>query len=204
MAMKTTLALILLGPLLAAVFQKNQSPEAKVLSIPHAGAVAVDGTLSPGEWDRAAEMQITVAPDWIVKVLLQHDEKNLYVAFTNLRHNGAERYPEVLLDPGNQKPLLWHEGQQWWLHASYNLCESDTRPNAYATCTPSKSGWSATRFPLKGSVSEMAISLVYVHLLGEKPFGIALDVTDTKKQWSFWPNHAKLEFPSSWQTAKLQ
>jgi hypothetical protein len=177
-------------------------PEA--INIPRGPAVTLDGTISPGEWDHAARIQITVMPDWTVTALLQHDDKNLYVAFIELRHSGSERYPEVLLDPANQKPLLWKEGQQWWLHASYNLCESNARPNQYADCTPTKSGWAATRFPLKSGVSEIAISLDKVGLSPAKPFGLALDVTDTKGQWSFWPASAKLKVPVSWQTAKLQ
>src|SRR5579864_6914141 len=63
-------------------------------NIPTGPAVTLDSVISPGEWDHAAKVQIAVATDWTVTALLQHDDKNLYVAFTNLRHAGAERYPE--------------------------------------------------------------------------------------------------------------
>jgi hypothetical protein len=173
-------------------------------SIPCGPAIKLDGQMSPGEWDHALRVSINVAPDWIVGVFLQHDEKNLYVAFTDLKHGGGERYPEVLLDPANRKPLLWKEGQQWWLHASYNLCESNARPNQYAECAPAKAGWDATRFPLKSGVSEMEISLDKAGLSPRKPFGLALDVTDTKGMWSFWPEAAKINIPMSWRTARLE
>ncbi|HEY6251972.1 MAG TPA: hypothetical protein VI685_18600 [Candidatus Angelobacter sp.] len=171
-------------------------------NIPTGPSVKLDGVISAGEWDHAVKVQIAVATNWTVTALLQHDDKNLYVAFVNLRHAGVERYPEVLLDPANQKPLIWQKGQ-WWLHASYNLCESNVKPDEYASCTPSKPGWDATRFPLRGNVSEIAISLDKVGLSARSPFGIALDVTDTKGQWNFWPPAARLTSPFSWQTAIL-
>src|SRR5215469_11001496 len=171
-----------------------------ILNIPRGQAVRLDGVIAPGEWDHAARVRISITPDWTVNVLLQHDDTNLYVAFIDVRHGGSERYPEVLLDPGNEKSNVWKTGRQWWLHASFNLCESNTQPNQYAECAPTKAGWNATRFPLKGA-SEMAISLNKVGISPAKPFGLALDVTDTKAKWNFWPQSAKLEIPMSWQTA---
>jgi hypothetical protein len=172
------------------------------MRIPRGRAVNLDGILSPGEWDHAARAQITVAGDWVVTVLAQHDGKNLYVAFTELKHAGQERYPEVLLDPADEKTVFWRPGQ-WWLHASYNLCESEGQPNDYSSCRPGQQGWNATRFPLK-EASEFAISLDKIHLQAGKPFGLAFDVTDTHKEWSYWPATAKIKFPMSWQRAELQ
>ncbi len=100
-------------------------------------------------------------------------------------------HPEVLFDSANLKPLLWKESQQWWLHASYNLCESDVRPNQYSECAGTKAGWAATRFPLKSGFSEIAISLTKVNISTGKLFGLAFDVTDTKDAWSFWPESAE-------------
>jgi len=36
-----------------------------------------------------------------------------------------------------------------------------------------------------------------------KPFGLALDVTDTQAAWSFWPAGAALARPGSWGRAVL-
>lgn len=71
------------------------------LEIPAGRPVMVDGVLSAGEWDDAATVDIGVSRDWVVRVLVKHDTSNLYFAFTHLRHLGAERYPEVLLDPAS-------------------------------------------------------------------------------------------------------
>jgi hypothetical protein len=164
----------------------------------------VDGVISPGEWDHAVRIEIPVTRDWVVTVLAQHDDKNLYVAFTDLnqRHGGAEQYPEILLDPANQRTLLWQPGQ-WWLHASYSLCESNGQPSDYSTCRPTQHGWNATRFPLKGA-SEFAISLDKIALQAGRPFGIGFDLTDTQGRWEFWPSTAKIKVPMSWQRAELQ
>jgi len=163
----------------------------------------VDGVLSQGEWDQAARVEIKVADGWVVTVLAQHDDKNFYIAFTGLRHGNAERYPEVLLDPAAEKSLLWKQGQ-WWFHASYNLCDSNGKPNNYTTCQPSKQGWNGTRFPLKQGVSEIAISLDKVGLAPGKRFGLAFDITDTKAEWNLWPNSAKLKIPMSWAEAQME
>ena len=163
---------------------------------------SVDGILSPGEWANAVHAEIVVAEDWKVTVLAQHDDKNLYLAFTGLRHGPAERYPEVLLDPAGEKSLLWRSGQ-WWLHASHNLCDSNGKPNDYSNCQPSRPGWNATRFPTMNGISEISISVEKMGMTIDKPFGIAFDVTDTHTEWSMWPVAARLKIPMSWQPARL-
>lgn len=181
----------------------QQKPNENVFSIPAGPTVKLDGVISAGEWDGAAKVQIRVADNWIVTALLQHDDKNLYVAFTNLRQANAERYPEVLLDPEQERPLIWQKGM-WWLHASYNLCESNVRPDQYEDCAPRKPGWDATRFPLKEGISEIAISFEKVGISPKNAFGIALNATDTKHNWNFWPSAANSRSPVSWQTAVLE
>jgi hypothetical protein len=190
--------------LFASLHGQNQVDLTDIWLIPSGPAVTVDGVISPGEWDHAARVEISVTKDWVVPVLAQHDDKNLYIAFTGLnqRHGATERYPEVLVDSRNERTLFWQPGQ-WWLHASYNLCESNRRPDDYSTCKPTQSGWNATRFPLK-SASEFAISLDKLALSAGKPFGIAFDVTDTHGQWNFWPSTGKIKIPMSWQKAQLQ
>lgn len=172
------------------------------MQIPAGPAVTLDGVLSPGEWDHAARARIIVDKDWTVTVLAQHDDQNLYLAFTELKHGGRVRYPEVLLDPADEKTVFWRPGQ-WWLHASYTLCEADGKPNDYSSCRPNQRGWNATKFPLKDA-SEFAISLDKIHLPSGRPFGLAFDVTDTQKEWSFWPSTANIKLPMSWQRAELK
>lgn len=182
---------------------RQQKPNENVFSIPAGPTVKLDGVISAGEWDGAAKVEIRVAADWIVTALLQHDDKNLYIAFTNLRHSGEERYPEVLLAPEKERPLIWQKGT-WWLHASYNLCESNVRPDQYEDCAPGKPEWDATRFPLKAGISEIAISFEKAGISPKNAFGIALNVTDTKHNWNFWPPAANSRSPASWQTVILE
>ena len=195
-------ALLLLGLLQVRTSPYPPEPEAGIVQIPRGAAITVDGVISPGEWDHAMRLEIVVAKDWIVTLYAQHDDKNIYLAYTGLKHGGQERYPEVLFDPNNRKTRTWAPGQ-WWLHASYNLCESNGRPDDYTSCKPSQQGWTATRFPLQ-SASEFAISLDKIGLPQGRPFGVAFDVTDTHGQWGFWPHFAKLKVPMTWKTAQLQ
>jgi hypothetical protein len=180
------------------------------LEIPYGRAVKVDGVLSAGEWDDAAPVDIAVSSDWVVRVLVKHDASNLYFAFTHLRHSGAERYPEVLLDPASARGSAWRPGQLWF-HSSYNLCEGDGAFNLYNRggvflCAKAKSGWEGNHAPLSGDgVMEIRIAL---SRLTPPPragqvFGLALDVTDTQKSWAFWPTDAELARPSSWGAAVL-
>lgn len=196
--MSCQLAVLLMLP--AARVKSSES--ADVLKIPKGPAIKLDGHIAPAEWKYAATVHIAVSPDWDVKVLAQHDEQNLYLAFIGLRHGTEERYPEILIDPDNRRNLLWNGGQ-WWLHASYNLCEG-REPNQYSTCKPTQEGWQATRFPRVNGVSEIAISLAKPGLAPQRAFEIAFDVTDTHKAWSFWPADADLEKPASWRPARLE
>jgi hypothetical protein len=180
------------------------------LQIPTGRPVTVDGVLSAGEWDDAVPIDIAVASHWVVRVLVKHDASNLYVAFTHLKHAGAERYPEVLLDPASERGNAWRPGQLW-LHSSYNLCEGEGVFNLYRRdgvflCGKTKSGWEANHFPLSGDgVMEIRIALARLAPLPRagQAFGLALDVTDTQTSWSFWPRGAELARPSSWGAAVL-
>jgi hypothetical protein len=125
--------------------------ELERLEIPTGRPVTVDGVLLAGEWDDAATVEIAVSSGWVVRVLVKHDASNLYFAFTHLRHSGAERYPEVLLDPATVGGNAWRPGQLWF-HSSYNLCEGDGAFNLYRRggvflCAKTKSGWEANHAP---------------------------------------------------------
>jgi hypothetical protein len=180
-----------------------------LLSIPAGPPVDIDGVIAPAEWSGAAAADIAVAPGWTVHIMLQHDVKYLYLAFTHLRHGGAERYPEIMVDPRNAGGDTWQSGQ-WWLHSSYNLCEGNGAFNVYERdgvfqCAQTKPGWGANHFPLTGDgVMEIRIALDKVGLAPGRPFGLALDVTDTKTNWALWPPGAALARPGSWGRAQLQ
>lgn len=157
-----------------------------------------------------APVNILVAPGWTVEAALHHDDRFLYIRFTHLRHNRQERYPEILIDPSLAGGDEWKPGQ-WWLHSSYNLCEGDGAYNVYNVngvfqCAKTKLGFAANHFPLTGDgIMDVRIALdkFTPALVPGKAFGFALDVTDTQRSWSFWPNSAQLAHPSTWGQATL-
>lgn len=208
--MRSFLVVAVVLSLAAVAIGRGGAKELPRLAIPTGRPVIVDGVLSAGEWDDAATVDIVVSRDWVVRVLVKHDTSNLYFAFTHLRHSGAERYPEVLLDPASVGGNAWRPGQRWF-HSSYNLCEADGTFNLYRRggvflCAKTKSGWEANHAPLSGDgVMEVRIALARLAPLPRagKPFGLALDVTDTQISWAFWPPGAELARPSSWGRAIL-
>ncbi|HEV2388060.1 MAG TPA: hypothetical protein VGS20_12480 [Candidatus Acidoferrales bacterium] len=184
------------------------------IAIPRGQAIRVDGKIGLGEWQNAIALPISVAPGWIVHVLVKHDEANLYVAFVNLQHGSSRLYPEVMIDSPDLRSASWLTGQ-WWLHASYNLCEGDGAFNVYRRdgtflCSHSKSGWEANNPPQPGGVTEFRISFAKLQLASRPGtvFGLAFDVTnatgDAKQIWRFWPAAAQLAVPRTWGEAVLR
>jgi len=155
-----------------------------------------------------AEVSITVSPGWIIRFQCNHDEQELICRIDNLKNGKAERFPEILVDSQNGRSERWQKGQ-WWLHASYNLCEGDGEFNVYNRdgvfqCAKQKPGWKANTFPLKqNEPMEIRISLKKLHLVPGQRFGLAFDVTDTQSHWDFWPTTATLESPATWAQAEL-
>jgi hypothetical protein len=127
---------------------------------------------------------------------------------SHLRHGKEERYPELLIDPQDLKSSTWQPGQ-WWFHSSYNLCEGNGEFNVYSRngmfqCTKQKQGWRSNHFPLKSSGTiTIHIALSKIGLRPGDHFGFAVDVTDTKSEWHFWPADADLDSPRTWATAEL-
>lgn len=210
---------LLLCSIAAAFVHGSSSPLRNVpsspgVAIPSGHPIQVDGKIGLGEWNDAVVIAIHVAAGWTVQVLLKHDEANLYLAFRNLEHGSSRLYPELMLDPASLRSNSWRAGQ-WWLHASYNLCEGDGVFNVYRRngaflCSHSKPGWSANNPPLPGGITEFQISFAKFHLISshDTRFGLALDVTnatgDERQIWRFWPVSAQLRVPSSWGRAVLQ
>jgi hypothetical protein len=155
-----------------------------------------------------AEAGITVSPGWIVRFRCNHDGQELICRIDNLKNGKAERFPEILVDSRNDRSERWQKGQ-WWLHASYNLCEGDGEFNVYNRdrvfqCAKQKPGWKANTFPLKqNEPMEIRISLKKLNLVPGQRFGLAFDVTDTQSHWDFWPTTAILESPATWGHAEL-
>ena len=196
-------------PLLNA--QKQASANHATLAIPFGRVIRIDGKISPGEWDDAASTDIEIAAEWRVRVLYKHDDQDLYFAFLNLEHGNKRRFPELLIDPRNLKGESW-QPSEWWLHSSFNLCEGNGQFNVYERngvfqCAKDEPGWSANHFPLaRGDAMEVEVSFAKLGLSSADGtrFGLALDLTDTQTNWTFWPAGAQLEHPRTWGEAVLQ
>jgi hypothetical protein len=187
------------------------APAPAQINIPAGRPITVDGKLTRGEWTDAASMSIDVSSAWRVRVLFKHDAANLYFAFTNLTRGKDMRFPELLLDPREQRGDSWQPGE-WWLHSSFNLCEGNGEYNVYNRrgvflCAKTKEGWSANHFPLApGGVMEIQVSLAKLGLKSARGarLGFSIDLTDTQKNWLLWPVGAQLNRPSTWGEAILQ
>jgi hypothetical protein len=179
--------------------------------IPAGRPVIVDGKFASDEWSDARSMFIEVVPGWRVRVLFKHDAANLYFAFVHLMHEKEMRFPELLLDPREQRSNSWRR-DEWWLHSSFNLCEGNGAYNVYNLngafqCAKTKEGWSANHFPLApGGVMEIQVSLAKLGLKSAHGahLGFSIDLTGTQKNWVFWPSGAQLAHPNTWGEAVLQ
>jgi len=194
------------------VRSQQSAGESAVIHIPEGKPVDVDGRVAPDEWDDAASTAITVSADWISRVRFKHDDRFLYFLFERVTHAGQRLFPEILIDPQNKRGIRWEKGQ-WWFHVSFNLCEGDGEPNVYRKagifqCAHQKEGWSANNPPSTDSI-EVKISFAKIGLKTSAGlrFGLALALTnatgDATQKWFYWPQTAKINWPSSWGTAVL-
>jgi hypothetical protein len=177
------------------------------LRIPAGRAPLIDGVPSPGEWEDAGTASIQVRPRWIVTVRYKSADSNLYVAFFNLASPDSKefRFPEVLLDVKNEKSELWTDNQ-WWFHGSFTDCQSRGKFNDYSSCLKVAKNWESSNYVTTDqapSVIEMKIPYATIGFAPaqEEIIGVAFDVTDTRKEWKFWPADAEMTKPSTWGTA---
>lgn len=183
------------------------------LVVPTGKAIKVDGVLSDGEWSDADTLQIRAGPEWHVQILVKHDDKALYVAFSNLVHRKAERYPEILMDVAGDGGSAWR-ADDWWFHASYHDCTGQSAYDIYKLQACSEPhGWYANNFPLApGQAVEFRISLGLVGLrtregASERVFRMAFDltdsVTDPPELRRYWPLSATIREPGTWSRARM-
>lgn len=212
--LRTALGIVLIGNFLLLCLptaQGNKIETNRYIEIPFGPPVVIDGAISPGEWEGAGFVKIVMKPGWIVRVLYKHDATNLYFAFEGLKHEGEERYPEILIASRRQKGNSWKSGDLWF-HASYNLCEGNGEYGAYYRdaifqCSRTKPGWSANLYPLaQNHVVEFQISLskLNANIKPESLVRIAFAVTDTQKKWDLWPPGADLQRPNTWGEALIK
>lgn len=186
------------------------SASAQTLQIPRGAPAIIDGNIAPGEWSDAGTLLMQLEDGREIPVLYKHDGANIYFAFQKLGSDKQAVFPELLFDPANQKGSGWQRGQLW-LHASFKDCEGNGAYNVYrvdgkSNCSKEKPGWWSNNFPLdQAQTLEMKVSFAKLSLGPEqKRLGFALDLTNTRDLWVFWPQTAKLESPRTWGEVEIK
>ena len=211
-AITTILLVLILLPLLGAgngsssgsvLVLAQESPEVSLLDFRKGKTPMTDGVDSRGEWDDASTANIFVRTGWQVTVRYKHDGENIFFAFRDVAdpEKILLRVPEVVFDLKNDKTPTWNS-DDWWFHVSARDCQSQGRFNDYKTCLLEAAGWEANnqRGMATPEIFELRIPYAYIGLTRGRGtrIGIAINVTDTKTTWNFWPPKAVLENPSTW------
>lgn len=199
-------ALVLSAPRIGEILLQRTGVAPSIV-IPTGTSGVVDGRETPGEWDEAVEVPIRVDSEWTVRVRLKHDGEALWAAFSNLR-DGVPRMPELMVDAHHDGRGVWDEDDRWF-HASFQDCMARGRHDDYSACTPEHDEFEATNAAGDTEFPEVMEIRIPLRVLGLDPssgrqFGIALNVTDTSTNWSFWPAEAQLGAPGSWGEARLE
>ncbi len=181
--------------------------DAQVINIRESNPPTIDGQIIMNEWSAADSVLIDLGGNSKVTVKFMHDGSNFYFAFLNNLESFNIRFPEILLDPQNDKSTNWMS-DDWWFHVSATDCESNTAANDYSNCLLVQPDWQALNnfasgLPYTDTV-EISIPFSKLNYIPTLPdtIGIAFDVTNTFSAWNFWPaGSTSLQNPSTWGTA---
>jgi hypothetical protein len=181
----------------------------QVLVFPYdAAVVSIDGTITANEWQNAATAKIPVSGTDTVIVLYKHDQNALHFAFMGKLESANALFPEVLMDPHNQRTSNWINGQ-WWFHVSATDCENNGAYGVYNNCLGTQPGWTAGPNIAMGApytdTMEITIPLTKIGYSAatDDTIGIALLVTNTMTIYKMFPITADRNSPVTWAKAIL-
>ena len=172
-------------------------------------APIIDGDVSNIEWMDSDSIYIHRSDDWIIKILTKYDDKNLYVAFTNLETDTNRVISEILFEPNLQADTVWNSNTLWF-HASYGDCFKAGGYFDWSTCSKTKTDWSANNLDFKNGNDNMEFQISLSKLMAYNIsqtdifFRIAFDVGDKYDNINLWPDSAVISNPSTWGYAKFQ
>lgn len=176
------------------------------IQIPLGTPALADGINDPGEWDDAESVEITVSASKKVQVRYKHDGSNLYVAYWGSLESANIRFPELLLDPQNDKSPAW-QPDDWWFHVSATDCESQGQHSNYSNCNLAQPDWTGAPNMTQGAPYtdsiEVMIPFSKVGIQNGDTLGLAFEVTNTANVWNYWPPTAKIGQPDTWATAVI-
>ncbi len=174
--------------------------------IPYSANLTADGMQSAGELDGTMEVQVT-GGHGSVTVNVAHDGDGLFCAFSGALQTQFQ-LPEVLIDPALHRSEEWLEDDVW-IHVSGSDCFSIGEHSNYDDCEQEQPDWiGVPNLGQSGNVTYIEIYLPFDFLgviTGDfAGFGLAFDVTNTAGSYSFWPQTADIDRPSTWSTVILE
>ncbi len=174
--------------------------------IPYSASLNADGVVSDGELEGTMEVQVSGAHG-SVTVNVAHDGNGLFCAFTGNLQTQFQ-LPEVLIDPALHRSDEWREDDVW-IHVSGSDCFSIGEHSNYDDCAQEQPDWiGVPNLGQSGNVTYIEIYLPFDFLgviTGDfAGFGLAFDVTNTAGSYSFWPQTADIDRPSTWSTVILE
>lgn len=181
------------------------------LFIPCGTSPTMDGVARPTEWVDADTVYISILNGQdSVAILYMHDGENLNFAFLGNLQSTNARFPEVLLDIGNDKTSTW-QSEDWWFHVSATDCEYKGEHGNYDSCKTERPNWigipnmnSGPPQPPYVDTIEIQIPLNTIGVSTDDKLGLAFNVTNTFNSWEYWPTSADINKPSTWATATLE
>jgi len=198
--MKRTLLFLFLLPAL------QSSAQTVPYEICSGSTPQLEGLRSPGEWDDASSVGIN-APSGAVTVSYKHNGDSLFFLFEGPLESANARFPEVLIDAGNDKAVNW-DANDWWFHVSATDCSFNGQYGNYSgNCFADHSSWSGVPNMVNGpphtDTIEISIPFSTLGIASGDTIGLTFDVTNTATAWSHWPAAAGRNNPSTWATAMI-
>ncbi len=173
-------------------------------TIPAGPAINPDGVIDALEWAGATLVAIPVQ-GIEVNVILAHDGENLNVGFQPLAEGGLIIFPELYIDPMNDKSVMFG-ADDWWFHTDDQECGAQGMLDAWPGCVDDNPMWESTPgFVGPANVVEYSIpfALLGVDLSTTCEIGLALRVTNTQTVAEIWPAASDRNEPVTWATVAL-
>ncbi|MGK7390261.1 MAG: hypothetical protein ACNS60_07915 [Candidatus Cyclobacteriaceae bacterium M2_1C_046] len=171
----------------------------RTIAIPKGHPITIDGEMKSEEWSDAATKTIPLNEEVEITVYIKYDEDNIYLGFTGFSEK-YNRWPEMLIDLKNDRSGLMND-DDWWFHISFQDCIQQGNFNTWDTCKPESDLFVANNAKddkLVDFEAKIPFSTLNFIPTPGSTVGIAFNVTDTQKEWNFWPEHAQIALPRSW------
>ncbi len=172
--------------------------------IPAGAAIDANGTIDPLEWAGATVVAIPVQATE-VNVILSHDGANLNVGFQPLAEGGLIMFPELYIDPMNDKSVMFG-ADDWWFHTDDQECGAQGMLDAWPGCVDDNPDWDSTPGlvgPANAVEYSIPFALLGIDLSTSCEIGLALRVTNTQTVAEIWPAESDRNEPVTWATVAL-